>query len=111
MNGTRIARRKRTRGRAFRAVGGFRGKAARSFLWESLMLGVFGAVASVVVGAMAAGVFNSANIDLPLSMQMFLMSDSFALSVVPGALAGAIALIAIVTGAHALAHRALGLRT
>ncbi len=34
------------------------------FLWESLVLGVFGAVASVVVGAMAAGVLNSANIQV-----------------------------------------------
>jgi len=80
-------------------------------LWESLMLGVFGAIASVVVGAMAAGVLNSANIQVPLSMQLFLMSDTFELSVLPSALGGAVALIAIVTGAHVLAHRVLSLRT
>jgi ABC-type lipoprotein release transport system permease subunit len=92
-------------------AGKLRGRAARLFLWESLVLGVFGAVASVVVGGMAAGVLNSTNIQVPLSMQLFLMSDSFELSVLPSALGGAIALIAFVTGAHALAHRALRLRT
>jgi hypothetical protein len=76
------------------------------FLWESLVLGVFGAVASVVVGAMAAGVLHSANIHLPLSLQLFLMSDSFELSELPSALGGAIALIAVATGAYALARRA-----
>ncbi|MEI9936470.1 MAG: hypothetical protein WDO69_04525 [Pseudomonadota bacterium] len=81
------------------------------FLWESLVLGVFGAVASVVVGAMAAGVLNSANIQLPLAVQLFLMSDTFELSVLPSALGGAIALITLVTGAHAFAFRGFRLRT
>jgi len=96
------------RGRSQR-TGKLRSRVARSFLWESLALGVFGAVVSVVVGAMAAGVLNSANIQVPLSLQLFLMSDTFELQVVPSALGGAIALIALVTGAHALAHRAFRL--
>ena len=75
------------------------------FLWESVALGVLGALASVVVGAMAAGVLNSANITLPLSVQLFLMSDSFELRDLPSALAGAIALITMVTSAHAWAFR------
>jgi len=75
------------------------------FLLESLVLGVFGAVAGAVVAAMAAGVLNFTNIQLPLSVQLFLMSDSFELSVIPSALGGAIALITLVTGAHAWAHR------
>ncbi|HEY0469967.1 MAG TPA: hypothetical protein VGC79_37530, partial [Polyangiaceae bacterium] len=80
----RIATRERARRRRARhAPGSLPGNAARLFLWESLVLGVFGAVASVVVGTMAAGVFNSANIQLPLSLQLFLMSDSFELSVIP----------------------------
>ena len=94
-----------------RAPAKSRGRSARMFLWESLVLGVFGALASVVVGAMAAGVFNSANIHVPLSLQLFLMSERFELSVLPSAFGGAIALIALVTGAHALAQRALRLRT
>lgn len=81
------------------------------FLWESLVLGVFGAVVSVVVGAMAAGFLNTANIQVPLATQLLLMSDTFELSVLPGALGGAIGLIAVVTGAHALAHRAFRLHT
>ncbi|HKO51041.1 MAG TPA: hypothetical protein VJV79_25205 [Polyangiaceae bacterium] len=75
------------------------------FLWESFVLGAFGALVSAVVGAMAAGVLNLANIDLPLSVQLFLMSETFRLSDVPRALGGAIALIAMVTGARALALR------
>jgi len=96
---------------AARAKGHLRGRPAHVFLWESLVLAVFGAIASAVVGWMAAGVLNSANIDLPLSMQLFLMSDHFGLSVVFSALGGAIALITVVLGAHALAHRAFRLLT
>jgi putative ABC transport system permease protein len=72
------------------------------FLWESFLLGVFGAIAGAVVGAMTAGVLNSANIHVPLSVQLFLMSDTLKLSVLPSALGGAILLISIVTGAAAL---------
>src|SRR5690242_6294556 len=98
-------RRKRDLAHGGVARGGrLRGRATRLFLWESVALGVFGALASVVVGAMAAGVLNSANIQIPISVQLFLMSDTFQLSVLPSALGGAIALIAIVTGAHAWAH-------
>ena len=110
MKRRRIVTRARKSAGGLRA-GKLRNRAGRVFLWESVALGVFGAVASVVVGAMAAGVLNSANISVPLSLQLFLMSDTFELSVLPGALGGAIALIAIVTGAHAWAHRAFRLHT
>ena len=73
------------------------------FIWESFVLGAFGALASAVIAAMAAGVLNLANIDLPLSVQMFLMSETFELSDVPTALASLIALIALVCGARAIA--------
>ena len=75
------------------------------FLWESFVLGAFGALASAVVGAMAAGLLNLANIALPLSVQLLLMSETFELSDVPSALAGAIGLLAMLTGARALALR------
>jgi len=78
------------------------------FLWESLVLGTFGALASVVVSAMAVGVLNSANVHLPLSVHLSLMSDTFELSDLPSAFGGAIALIAIVTAVHALALRLSG---
>ena len=85
-------------------------RVVRVFLWESVMLGVLGAFASVVVGVMAAGVVNSANITLPLSFQLFLMSDTFELRDLPSALGGAITLITLVTGAHALASRIFRMR-
>jgi hypothetical protein len=43
-------------------------------------------------------------------VQLFLMSDTFELSDLPSALCGAIALISLVTGAHALAFRGFRLR-
>jgi putative ABC transport system permease protein len=73
----------------------------RLFLWESFLLGAFGAIAGTVVGAMTAGLLKSANIGVPLSVQLFLMSDTLKSSVLPNALGGAIALISIVTGAVA----------
>jgi len=103
MNTMWIAIRERTREiGTLRAIGMQRGSVVRMFLWESFLLGVFGAVAGAVVGAMTAGVLNSANIHVPLSVQLFLMSDTLKLSVLPSALGGAIVLISIVTGLAAL---------
>ncbi len=103
MNTMWIAIRERTREiGTLRAIGMQRGSVVRMFLWESFLLGVFGAIAGAVVGAMTAGVLNSANIHVPLSVQLFLMSDTLKLSVLPKALGGAIALISVVTGLAAL---------
>jgi len=103
MNTMWIAIRERTREiGTLRAIGMQRGSVVRMFLWESFLLGVFGAVAGAVVGAMTAGVLNSAHIHVPLSVQLFLMSDTLKLSVLPSALGGAILLISIVTGLAAL---------
>jgi putative ABC transport system permease protein len=103
MNTMWIAIRERTREiGTLRAIGMQRGSVVRMFLWESFLLGVFGALAGAAVGAMTAGVLNSANIHVPLSVQLFLMSDTLKLSVLPKALGGAIALISIVTGLAAL---------
>jgi len=103
MNTMWIAIRERTREiGTLRAIGMQRGSVVRMFLWESFLLGVFGAVAGAVVGVMTAGVLNSANIHVPLSVQLFLMSDTLKLSVLPTALGGAIALISIVTAVAAL---------
>jgi putative ABC transport system permease protein len=103
MNTMWIAIRERTREiGTLRAIGMQRGSVVRMFLWESFLLGVFGAVAGAVVGAMTAGVLNSANIQVPLSVQLFLMSDTLKLSVLPTVLVGAIALISIVIGLAAL---------
>jgi len=85
-------------------VGSARGRRGTVWmlLWESFLLGVFGAVVGAVVSAMTAGVLNSANIHVPLSVQLFLMSDALQLSVMPSALGGAIALIWLVTAAAGL---------
>lgn len=103
MNTMWIAIRERTREiGTLRAIGMQRGSVVRMFLWESFLLGVFGAVAGAVVGAMTAAALNSANIHVPLSVQLFLMSDTLKLSVLPSALGGAIGLISVVTGIAAL---------
>jgi hypothetical protein len=81
--------------------------AGELFLWESLTLSAFGALASMVVSAMAAAVLNFANVDLPLSVQLFSMSNSFEPADWPSALGGAIALITLVTAAHVWAIRRL----
>lgn len=103
MNTMWIAIRERTREiGTLRAIGMQRGSVVRMFLWESFLLGVFGAIAGAAVGAMTAAVLNSANIHVPLSVQLFLMSDTLKLSVLPSALGAAIALISVVTGLAAL---------
>jgi ABC-type lipoprotein release transport system permease subunit len=85
-----------------RAIGAQRAGVVRAFLWESFLLGVFGAVAAAVVGVMTAGVVKGASFHVPVSVQLFLVSDSLKSSVLPSALGGAIALISIVTAAAAL---------
>ncbi len=103
MNTMWIAIRERTREiGTLRAIGMQRGSVVRMFLWESFLLGVFGAIAGAAVGAMTAALLNSANIHVPLSVQLFLMSDTLKLSVLPSALGGAIGLISLVTGLSAL---------
>ena len=84
------------RGEASCAVG-MTGGNVLLVLWESLLFGALGAAAGAVVGAMTADVLNFANIHLPLSVELLLMSDSLKLSGLPSTLGGAIALISIVT--------------
>ncbi len=114
MRSRRMVIRERTRASSgSRPAGKSRARSSRLFLWESLLLGVLGAAASLVVSAMVAFVLSSASIRVPLSMQLyqlFLTSDTFDASVLPSALAGAIGVIAVVTAAHALAQRAFRLR-
>jgi len=95
--------RERTRETRKRCAAGMqRGGVVRVFLWESFLLGVFGAIVGAVVGVMTAGVLSSANFSVPFSVQLFVMSDTLKSSVLPSALGGAIALISIVTGATAI---------
>ena len=103
MNTMWIAIRERTREiGTLRAIGMQRGSVVRMFLWESFALGVLGSVSGALVGLGIAALLNASRIHVPLSVQLFLMSDTLRLAVLPGALAGAVLLIAVVTGAAAL---------
>lgn len=113
MNTMWIAIRERTREiGALRAIGMQRGGVLRMFLAESLMLGLVGTIAGATIGALIAFGLNSAMIDVPLSVQLFLMSDHLRLLVLPGALVSSVLLITIITVAAAFypALRAARLR-
>ncbi len=73
------------------------GGAGRVLLWQSLLLGLFGTVSGAVVAVMTAGVLNSANVHLPLPLELFLVSSTQKLSVLPEALGGAAAIVFAVT--------------
>jgi ABC-type lipoprotein release transport system permease subunit len=103
MNTLWIAIRERTREiGTLRAIGMQRSGVARLFLMEAGMLGVLGAAAGVVLGALVTGLINAANIHVPISVQLFLMRDTLHLKLEANTLVSAIGLITLVTGAAAL---------
>jgi putative ABC transport system permease protein len=103
MNTMWIAIRERTKEiGTLRAMGMQRGSVVRMFFLESLMLGVFGGLLGVASGLLFSAILNAAHIHVPLSVQIFLMSDTLHLTVLPGSMAGALGLIAIVTGTASL---------
>jgi ABC-type lipoprotein release transport system permease subunit len=113
MNTMWIAIRERTREiGTLRAIGMQRGGVLRMFLYESLLLGIAGSSVGAALGALVAAAINAARIEVPLSVQLFLMSDRVNLSVHGAGLAGAALFIALVTTLAALypAHRAARLR-
>lgn len=98
MNTMWIAIRERTREiGALRAIGMQRGGVLRMFIAESLMLGLLGTTVGCLFGAAIAFGINSASIDVPLSVQLFLMSDQLRILVRPGALVLAIIVITFIT--------------
>jgi putative ABC transport system permease protein len=103
MNTMWIAIRERTREiGTLRAIGMQRGSVVRMFLWESFLLGLLSAILGAVLGQIVSSLLNSAQIHVPLSVQLFLMSDTLTLKVLPSALVGAVLLISFVTGAAAI---------
>jgi ABC-type lipoprotein release transport system permease subunit len=103
MNTMWIAIRERTREiGTLRAIGMFRGGVVRMFLWESFLLGILSAIAGAAFGTLVAFLVNSAKIHVPLSVQLFLMTDTLKLAVAPSALLFAVVLISIVTALAAL---------
>jgi putative ABC transport system permease protein len=98
MNTMWIAIRERTREiGTLRAIGMQRVSVVRMFLLESFLLGLIGTLLGALAGKIIAVSLNAAQIHVPLSVQLFLMSDTLKLAVLPQALAGAVALISVVT--------------
>jgi ABC-type lipoprotein release transport system permease subunit len=103
MNTMWIAIRERTREiGTLRAIGMQRGSVVRMFLSESFFLGVLGAISGALAGAGIALLLNSAKLHVPISAQLFLMTDTLKLDVAFGALVGSVVLISVVTALAAL---------
>jgi putative ABC transport system permease protein len=103
MNTMWIAIRERTREiGALRAIGMQRTGVLRMFLIESIMLGLGGTVLGAMIGATAAASINAAAIPVPLSVQLFLMSDRVRVLVEARSVLTSIVVITIATGLAAL---------
>jgi putative ABC transport system permease protein len=103
MNTTWIAIRERTREiGTLRAIGMQRGRVARMFQLESLLLGVGGTIAGAIGGTLIAAGLNALHIHVPLAVQLFLMSDQLHLRVQPGVLVVAILAFSYVATVAAL---------
>lgn len=113
MNTMWIAIRERTREiGTLRAIGMQRPSVVRMFLFESLLLGLVGASVGALLGLGVAALVNSAHLQVPVAVQLFLMSEELRLVAEPGAVIGAMVLLTVVTGLAALypALRAARLR-
>lgn len=98
MNTLWIAIRERTREiGTLRAIGMQRRGVLRLFLLETLLLGVGATVVGALLGAAVAAGINGLRIEVPLSVQLFLMSDHLQLSVPPALIISAVVLISLVT--------------
>jgi len=103
MNTMWIAIRERTREiGTLRAIGMQRRGILWMFLFESLLLGLGSATAGAVAGSLIAAALNGAHIAVPVSMQLFLMSDHLHLAVHPGEVVRAALMLTILTGLAAL---------
>ena len=113
MNTMWIAIRERTREiGTLRAIGMQRGGVLRMFLYESLLLGLIGTGTGALAGAGLGAAINAARIHVPLSVQLFLMSDRVQLALHGGGLVRAALFITLVTTLAALypAYRAARLK-
>ena len=103
MNTMWIAIRERTREiGTLRAIGMHRREVLWMFLVESLMLGLFATIAGAFAGAAIGAGLNGLGIHVPISVQLFLMSDHLHLAIHPTLLVRAIVVITIITGGAAL---------
>jgi putative ABC transport system permease protein len=109
MNTMWIAIRERTREiGTLRAIGMQRWGVLRMFLLECFQLGVLGTIAGALGGAAVAALINSAKIQVPMSVQLFLMSDTLHLAIHASTLFKAGLTITLITTLAALypAYRA-----
>jgi len=103
MNTLWIAIRERTREiGTLRAIGMQRAAVARLFLLEASMLGVLAGALGIASGATLCWLINAAHIQVPPSVQLFLMRDTVVLALEPRTLRWALLLITCVSGAAAL---------
>jgi len=108
-----IAIRERTREiGTLRALGMERMSVMRLFVLESVILGLLGAAAGAALGSLVLAVLNVARLGVPASWQLFLLADHLHLSLRPGAVLSAVAILAAVValGAVLPASRAARLR-
>jgi putative ABC transport system permease protein len=113
MNTMWIAIRERTREiGTLRAIGMQRGGVLRMFIYESLLLGLMGTGVGALLGAGLGAALNAAKIPVPLTVQLFLMSDHIQLALHGGGLIRAALFITLVTTLAALypAYRAARLK-
>jgi len=80
-----------------RAVGMQRGGVVFLFVAEAALLGLGAATAGALFGTALASGVNALEIDVPFSVQLFLMSDVLLLKLYPATVIGRVALIAAVT--------------
>jgi ABC-type lipoprotein release transport system permease subunit len=109
MNTMWIAIRERTREiGTLRAIGMQRWGVLRMFLLESFQMGIIGTAIGALGGTAVALLVNAAEIRVPLTVQLFLMSDTIHLAVRPDMLASACLWITLITTLAALypAYRA-----
>jgi ABC-type lipoprotein release transport system permease subunit len=103
MNTMWIAIRERTREiGTLRAIGMQRRGVLWMFLLESVLLGLFSTLGGAMAGALIAAGLNAMHIAVPLTVQLFLMSDRLHLSVHAQSLASSVALLTAVTALAAL---------
>ncbi len=103
VNTLAIAIRERTREiGTLRAIGMQRSQVLRLTLLEAFLLGLLGAAAGAALGAAAGAALNAAAIELPDTMQYFLLQRDLHLAIHPGQVAAYVAFVTALTTAAAV---------
>jgi len=103
VNTLAIAIRERTREiGTLRAIGMQRSQVLRLTLLEAFLLGVAGTLVGAMTGAACAAVVNAAGIELPETMQYFLLQRNLHLAIHPGQVAAYLAFVTGLTTAAAI---------